>query len=162
MWEQDVTEPIIRIAIPGDVRSIEAVILDAYGKYVERMGTAPAPMDADYGRLVEEGDVWVLDLDGEVAGLIVLRSKPDHLLIGNVAMSRAYQGRRLGSRLLDHAEAEARRRGHGEMRLFTNEAMHENLAIYARLGWSEYDRAEQDGFRRVFMKKRVPSVQPDA
>ncbi|MBB3937252.1 hypothetical protein [Aureimonas phyllosphaerae] len=33
--------------------------------------------------------------------------------------------------------------------------MHENLAIYTKLGWEEYDRAEQDGFRRVFMRKRI-------
>ncbi|MBB4004609.1 hypothetical protein GGR03_003704 [Aurantimonas endophytica] len=33
--------------------------------------------------------------------------------------------------------------------------MYENLRIYERLGWEEYDRAEQDGFRRVFMRKRL-------
>ena len=158
MWEQRMAEPLIRTAILKDVRAIEAVILDAYGKYVERIGRTPAPMEADYEQLVAKGDVWVLELDGEVAGLMILRSEPDHLLIGNVAVASAYQGHRLGSRLLAHAEAEAQRRGYEEMRLFTNEMMHENLAIYTRLGWSPYDQAEQDGFRRVFMRKRVPSV----
>ena len=155
-------EPLIRPAVLEDVRAIEAIVRDAYGGYVERLGRAPAPMSADYGRLVEEGDVWALEVDGEVAGLMILRSKPDHLLISNVAVASAHQGRRLGSRLLAHAEAEARRRGFKEMRLFTNELMHENLTIYARLGWSEYDRAKQDGFRRVFMKKGVPDASPDA
>lgn len=155
-------EPLIRTAILEDVRAIDAIILDAYGKYVERIGRTPPPMEADYEQLVAEGDVWVLELDGEVAGLIILRSKRDHLLISNVAVASAHQGRRRGSHLLAHAEAEARRRGYEEMRLFTNEMMHENLAIYTRLGWSQYDRAEQDGFRRVFMRKRVPSVSPDA
>ena len=155
-------EPLIRTATSKDVRAIEAMILDAYGKYVERLGRTPAPMEADYGQLISEGDVWLLELNSEAAGVMILRSKPDHLLISNVAVATAHQGRRFGSHLLTHAEAEARRRKYKEMRLFTNEMMHENLAIYARLGWVEYDRAEREGFRRVFMRKRVPGVVSNA
>ena len=151
-------EPLIRTATPQDVQSIEMIILDAYNKYVGRLGRKPAPMEADYKRLIGGGDVWVVEVDGEIAGLMILESKPDHLFIGNVAVAPKYQGYRLGSRLMAHAEAEARRREFEEMRLFTNEAMHENLAIYRRLGWSEYDRAEQHGLRRVFMRRRLSSV----
>jgi hypothetical protein len=46
------------------------------------------------------------------------------------------------------------------MRLYTNELMHENLVVYGKLGWLEYDRAEQDGFRRVFMKKELGDMPP--
>jgi GNAT superfamily N-acetyltransferase len=145
----------LRAAVPDDVQAIEALVRNAYSKYIDRIGKPPAPMTADYGRLVDEGDVWVLELDRDVAGLIILRSATDHLLISNVAVSPAYQGRGLGFKLLAHAERQARQRGFREMRLFTNELMHENLVVYGKLGWSEYDRSEQDGFRRVCMKKEL-------
>ncbi len=54
----------------------------------------------------------------------------------------------------------ASREGIGKLRLFTNELMHENLAIDTKLGWEEHDRAEKDGFRRVFMRKRVERPEP--
>ncbi|MBS1166404.1 MAG: uncharacterized protein H6R00_2429 [Proteobacteria bacterium] len=152
------TEPEMRAAGPDDVPAIETLIRDAYGKYVERIGRPPAPMTADYGRLVEAGGVWVLELDGSLVGLMALTSMADHLLVGNVAVSTAHQRRGLGSKLLAHAEAQARRRGFSEMRLYTNELMHENLVLYRKLGWSEYDRAEQDGFRRIFLRKTVETA----
>lgn len=149
------SDSLMRAAVPGDVQAIETLVRNAYSKYIERIGKPPAPMSADYRQLVGEGDVWVLELDGDVVGLIILKSEADYLLLDNVAVSPAHQGRGLGSKLLAHAEAQARQRGFREMRLYTNELMHENLVVYGKLGWTEYDRADQDGFRRVFMKKEL-------
>ena len=145
----------VRAAVPDDVLAIEALVRSAYSPYIDRIGKPPAPMTADYGRLVDEGDVWVLELDRDVVGLIILEPATDHLLLSNVAVSPAHQGRGFGSKLLAHAEAQARQRGFREMRLYTNDLMHENLVIYGKLGWTEYDRSEQDGFRRVFMRKEL-------
>ena len=47
------------------------------------------------------------------------------------------------------------RRGHGELRLYTHALMHENQALYSRLGFVETYRAEQAGFPRVFMRKHI-------
>ncbi|MGO4388795.1 GNAT family N-acetyltransferase [Microvirga sp. 2YAF29] len=152
------SDPNLRAALHEDVPAIETLVRNAYSKYIERIGKPPAPMNADYRQLVDEGDVWVLELDGDVVGLMILKLEADHLLVSNVAVSPAHQGRGLGTKLLAHAETQARQRGFGEMRLYTNELMHENLAVYAKLGWSEYDRSEQDGFRRVFLKKELGGI----
>ena len=40
-------------------------------------------------------------------------------------------------------------------RSFRDECLHENLAYYARHGYTETHRAEQDGFRRVFLRKPI-------
>ena len=56
---------------------------------------------------------------------------------------------------LDFAEAEARRRGLPEVRLYTNERMERNIALYAARGYAEIERQQGAGFRRVFMAKRV-------
>ena len=53
----------LRAAVPDDVQAIETLVRNAYGKYVERIGKPPAPMTADYRQLVDEGDVWVLELE---------------------------------------------------------------------------------------------------
>ncbi len=60
-----------------------------------------------------------------------------------------------GAGLLDLAEERARHHDVGEVRLYTNEAMTENLAYYPRHGYTETHRASQDGFRRVFFRKTI-------
>jgi ribosomal protein S18 acetylase RimI-like enzyme len=112
-------------------------------------------MTTDYARAVREGQVWVAVDNGLIVGLAVLILQPDHLLLDNIAVSPSAQGRGIGTRLLVLAEDHARRRGLGEVRLYTNEAMTENLAYYLRRGYGETHRAEQDGFRRVFFRKVV-------
>ncbi len=92
---------------------------------------------------------------GAIAGIIVLLPKEDHLLLDNVAVAANQQGRGSGRRLIAFAEAEARRRGYGEIRLYTHQTMHENIALYPRLGYEETGRGTEDGYQRVFFRKRV-------
>jgi ribosomal protein S18 acetylase RimI-like enzyme len=66
----------------------------------------------------------------------------------------------VGGRLLALAERCARDRGLPEARLYTNEAMTENLRWYRRHGYQETHRAEQDGYRRVFFRKPVAGEAP--
>jgi GNAT superfamily N-acetyltransferase len=51
-----------------------------------------------------------------------------YLLLDNVAVLPAAQGRGIGARLLALADEQARSLGLGEIRLYTNEAITENLA----------------------------------
>jgi hypothetical protein len=55
------------------------------------------------------------------------------------------------------AEDRARSLGLPEIRLYTNEAMTENLAYYPPHGYTETHRAQQDGFHRVYFRKRLDS-----
>ena len=128
----------------------------AYSKYVERIGKEPAPMLEDHDALIRAGEVWVWDEGGEVLGLLVMRPADDHLFVDNVAVAPGHQGRGLGRELLAFAEERAEREGLPEVRLYTNEKMHENLAVYARLGFEETGRKIDGGYRRVFMRKRLP------
>jgi hypothetical protein len=43
--------------------------------------------------------------------------------------------------------------------LYTNEAMVENRRLYARLGYAETGRRVEDGYRRVFFRKRLGAAQ---
>jgi ribosomal protein S18 acetylase RimI-like enzyme len=91
---------------------------------------------------------------GEVIGFVILIAQPGYLLLDNVAVRPDVQCRGIGTRLLDLAEDHARNLHLGEVRLYTNEAMTENLSYYPRHGYVETHRAEQDGFRRVSSASR--------
>ncbi|HLZ70954.1 MAG TPA: GNAT family N-acetyltransferase [Dehalococcoidia bacterium] len=148
-------EVTIRPARQHDAVAAAACVTAAYELYLPRMGVRPAPMLADYAALIAAGHVWVLVEDNALRGLIVLIAEPDHLFIENVAVQPEAQGRGYGRRLLDFADAEARRLRLPELRLYTNELMTENLGLYAHLGYVEVDRRLDGGYRRVFMVKRL-------
>ncbi|HZU90467.1 MAG TPA: GNAT family N-acetyltransferase [Stellaceae bacterium] len=113
-------------------------------------------MRDDYGRLIGAGAVWVFEAaDGAVAGLVVLLAKADHLLLDNVAVRPERQGEGIGRTLIAFAEAEARRRGYGEIRLYTHAKMAENIVLYERLDFVETGRGQQAGYDRVFMTKSL-------
>jgi GNAT superfamily N-acetyltransferase len=146
---------IIRPAVPGDATALAELARRAYAPYVDRMGREPAPMTADYPSLVSADRVWVAEQDGVLAGLLVLVRETDHVLLDNVAVCPRFQGAGIGAQLLDFTENFARENGLAEIRLYTNEAMTENLAYYPRHGFVETHRATDRGYRRVFFTKHL-------
>ena len=129
----------------------------AYAPYVARIGRNPAPMTVDYQELVAATDhAWVLVENSELLGVIVTVAKPDHLLIENVAITPAAQGRGYGRSLLASAENQARELGLPQTRLYTNAAMTENIAFYPRMGYLEAARRSEHGYDRVFFVKDIP------
>jgi len=143
----------IRRAAEEDADDLRALAVAAYQHYVPRIGRPPAPMTADYARAVRDDEVWVAVRAGTVVGMAVLVPGPDHLMVQNLAVHPAEQGSGIGARLLALAEERAHEYGVPELRLYTNEAMTENLAYYPRRGYREAHRSEQNGFRRVFFVK---------
>ena len=143
-----------RTATPADAAAVDALVERAYARYVGRIGRRPGPMDDDHAAEIAAGELLLLeDDDGALAGVLVRRVEPGHLLVHNVAVEPARQGEGHGQALLLYAEMEAMRLGLPELRLSTNEKMTENIAMYERAGWTEYDRHGEAGFARVFFRK---------
>jgi GNAT superfamily N-acetyltransferase len=146
--------PLIRPARPEDADAIRRLVLDACGHYVARIGKPPGPMLYDYDRRIADEQAWVLEEDGRLAGALVLEdAEGGALLLDNVAVAPSAQGKGYGRALVAFAEEEARRRGHGVVRLYTNALMAENLALYGRLGFRETGRVSEKGYERVYMAK---------
>jgi ribosomal protein S18 acetylase RimI-like enzyme len=153
----------IRRATPADLPAIKAIIDAAYARYLTRMDKPPAPMLRDYRASVEDGTTWVTGspitgspiTGSPVTAVITLYPREDHLYLENVAVAPSAQGQGLGRLLLDFAEQEAARRGLDRIALVTHEVMTENQAIYAGRGYVVVDRRAQDGYRRIFMEKRL-------
>ncbi len=137
---------------------MRALVQQAYAGWVDVIGRRPAPMDDDYAHHIAASEVFVLEDTGAIAALVVLIEAPDHLLLDNVAVNPALHGSGLGRRMIAFAEREAIRRGYGEIRLFTNQRMLSNIALYERLGFVETHRALHGGHPRVFMTKRLPTT----
>ena len=107
----------------------------------------------DYAEVIATDEVCVAECAAEVVGVLVFMETADGFLIDNVAVLPALKGSGIGRALLVHAEDEAKSRGYGCVYLYTNEVLVENIALYARVGYVEYERRQEQGFRRVFMRK---------
>jgi ribosomal protein S18 acetylase RimI-like enzyme len=146
---------LLRPATAADVPRLTELVAAAYGHYVERLGGPPRPMTDDYADVVHGGRVTVAERAGEVVGLIVLGVSDEGFHVDNVAVDPAHQGSGVGGALLEHAEVAARREGFDSIYLYTHEKMTENLALYSRIGYVEYDRRVHGDACLVYLRKKL-------
>ena len=146
---------MIRLARAADVAAVATIVNDAYSVYVARNGKIPGPMRDDYAALIDAERVHVLEDGGEIVGLVVLIPEQQAMLLDNVAVSPRAQGRGFGVRLIDFAEQRARAAGFAAIRLYTQDIMTENLALYGHLGFVETHRGEAIGLNRIYMSKTL-------
>ena len=104
---------------------------------------------------VARHQVWLLRRQAVLTAVLELIARPDHLLVENIAVAPEAQGLGLGKRLMAFAEAEARRQGYAEVRLYTNERFVENIALYRAIGYRETHREEMPKRIAVHMAKSL-------
>jgi ribosomal protein S18 acetylase RimI-like enzyme len=153
MPEPDQFSP--RLAGSQDLPAVMALNNAAYARYSDRMDQPPGPVRHNYAPEIDAGQVWLV---GEpAAAVIVLVPADNHLLINNIAVHPSAQGRGIGRQLMNFAEQQATAAGLVLLTLYTHETMVENIEFYTRLGYRETARRTDEGFRRVFMEKRLPT-----
>jgi len=133
--------PVLRQAVAADAAAIRALTRAAYAKWVPLIGREPKPMTADYEAALRHHRFDLLYAEGELAALVETIWEPGYLLIENLAVAPAFQGRGLGRMLMAHVEQLAVVSGLAETRLYTNKLFAENLRFYTRLGY-RVDREE--------------------
>jgi GNAT superfamily N-acetyltransferase len=151
-----VTEEKIQIhkASIEDAGAIAALTDAAYTKYIPLIGRKPQPMTADYARMVVENPIWLLTVEDQLAGILVLVHEPETMLLYSVAIQPEYQKQGLGRRLLAWAEQEALEAGYHSIRLYTNELFVDNIRLYKKLGYQETGREPYLGSTLVHMAKK--------
>ncbi|MDX8497099.1 GNAT family N-acetyltransferase [Mesorhizobium sp. VK4C] len=130
----------MRLARPEDLTAIVALTTTAYAPYTALLGAPPIPVTEDYAPRIERGEIWLREEGTELAGLIVLERHPDHAMIFSVAVAPAFQGKKLGIKLLNFADGQARQWHLPEVRLYTNSRMERNIALYTAYGYRETGR----------------------
>ena len=144
-----------RRAGPGDAEIVRTLTREAYAKWVPVIGREPKPMAADYHAAVRNHLIDMAFLDDTLAGLIEIIPHTDHILIENVAVALAMQGRGLGKTLVTRAEGLARERGTPLVRLYTNAKFESNIEFYQRLGYEIERLDEYRGGIVVHMMKQL-------
>jgi ribosomal protein S18 acetylase RimI-like enzyme len=143
----------LRPATAADVPRLTELVHAAYAHYVPRLGGPPRPMTDDYSEVVSTHRVTVAERAGEIVGLVVLGVNEEGFFIDNVAVDPSQRRIGVGRALLEHAESSAREAGFDSLYLYTHERMVENLALYSRIGYVEYDRRLFGDARVVFLRK---------
>jgi ribosomal protein S18 acetylase RimI-like enzyme len=145
-----------RVAVAADAPAIAALTEEAYARWVPVAGRRPLPMGVDYDAAVLRHRFDLIEKAGQLVALIETMPDGEALLIVNVAVKPAFQGRGLGVRLMNHAEALAREAALAGVRLYTNRLFEANIALYRSLGY-RLDGEEEvaPGVVRVNMSKAL-------
>lgn len=149
---------ILRCATEADAQPIQTLTRESYAKWVPLIGREPLPMTIDYAEAVKRHRFDLLYLGDRLAALIETTPADDHLLIENVAVRPAWQGRGLGKRLLLLAEDLARSAGLAGTRLYTNQLFAENLRLYASVGYLVEREEPRNGGVTVHMIKPLAAT----
>ena len=145
----------LRPATAADVPRLTEVVRAAYARYVVGLGGPPRPMTDDYAEVVRTHRVVVAERGGKTLGLVVLGVSDEGFFVDNVAVDPSHQGIGVGKALLEHAESAARNAGFNSIYLYTHERMVENLVLYSRIGYVEYDRRPIGDARLVYLRKNL-------
>lgn len=151
----------LRVAGEGDADAIRALTREAYAKWVDLTGREPLPMRVDYAAAIRRHRFDLLYVGDRLAALIETVPEGDHLLIENVAVLPALQGRGFGTRLLTLAEELAASSGLAGTRLYTNKLFVENIRLYEALGYRvEREEALNGGVAVHMVKSRAEARTP--
>ncbi|TRC74448.1 GNAT family N-acetyltransferase [Mesorhizobium sp. WSM4307] len=130
----------IRRALAGDIQTVISLTQAAYAPYNAMLDAPPIPVTEDYAPRIANAEVWLLESDGEPAGVLTLERHADHAMIFSIAVSPAFQGKGFGIALLKHADEQTRQWRLPEIRLYTNAKMERNIALYLAYGYRETGR----------------------
>ena len=89
-----------------------------------------------------------LDYEGALIGVVLWTPEEDALYLGRLAVAPAWRGRGLAGRLIDAAEAEARRRGFRLLRLRARLELPMNRRLFALRGFVEVAALAHPGYSR--------------
>jgi GNAT superfamily N-acetyltransferase len=144
-----------RRAATQDVTAITDCVCHAFIHYIPRIGKQPGPMLDDYQTLVQQGAVWVAVQEANILGVLVLSETGEGFCIETIAVLPSAQGLGIGRQLLTLAELLAKQSGYSSLYLSTHRLMCESQAVYAHVGYVEFDRRTVKGYDRIFFRKQL-------
>lgn len=144
--------------IPGIMRLIAEVVpaMNAAGNF---QWDSSYPNAAVFEKDIELNQLWVADVDGDIAGVsaITTDQEPEYAGVGwdinetaivthRLAVSTRYRGQGIAAKLMQQAEDEAIRRNIKTLRIDTNTSNHATQQLFPKLGY-KYSGEIGLGFR---------------
>ena len=145
----------LRPAVMQDLNFLQKCAHDAYVKYVLKIGKEPAPMVADFAAHIDVRQAYVICVDKDEVGYSIHWKRSTALYIDNIALLPKQQGNGLGRQVFSMLEGIAAENGCVCMELYTNALMEGPPAFYPSIGFEIVDRRIEDGFDRVYFRKRI-------
>ena len=145
----------IRKANKSDSAWLSDCTRAAYAVYIPVLGREPLPMAIDYRIAIDEYEIWIAESRKERVGLLMLENQTDHMVIYSVAVLPAHARHGVGRELLNHAEEVTKLHGHPFIRLYTNERMERNIAIYRKLGYVDSHVEQYNGSNVIHLMKTL-------
>jgi GNAT superfamily N-acetyltransferase len=154
-------EMALRRAGVTDLEGLLALQQGAYAKNRPLLGVEPIPLLADYARILRTMEIWVFERDRRLLGALILKPRPDDLLIWSVAVHPSAQGRGMGRALLAAADERARQIGRTVVRLYTGTPLAHLVTWYGRHGYT-IERIEALSDRSIthMIKHLGPPLEP--
>jgi ribosomal protein S18 acetylase RimI-like enzyme len=109
----------------------------------------------DYNDVIAKFPVYLACVDEQLVGTLVLSQGVDGFCLDVVAVDPRFQGCGIGKQLIQFAESQATASGFDSIYLYTNAMMVENQALYLKLGYIQHDRRVEDGYDRLYFRKRL-------
>jgi len=152
---------VVRLARPGDVRSIASVLRRAFAEYESSYtpeafaATTPGPDEIQ--RRIDQGPVWVATLSGDIVGTVSALQRATDLHIRSMAAVPSARGSGIGGLLLREIERFAFLHGCRRLTLCTTPFLARAIALYRSFGFERADEGPEDihGTPLLTMTKRL-------
>ncbi|MEL6375033.1 MAG: GNAT family N-acetyltransferase [Pseudomonadota bacterium] len=131
----------MRLADEHDLEAITALQHAAYAANRDVLGLEPLPLLADYDEIMETHEVWLIEHEAAVIGVLILEPRAQDMLIWSIATAPDAQRRGIGKLMLDAAEMRAQQFGLRTMRLYTGAPLKQQIAWYEANGY-QFEREE--------------------
>ena len=91
-------------------------------------------------KYIFESEIFIIENNGEIIALYALKAiNSEQIEIKNIAVKADFQGRGIGSFLLENAFERAKKSGFQSLLIGTGDASLRQLALYQRQGFKKYD-----------------------
>ena len=128
----------LREATEQDIPEIVGVIHAGFDQYRGQLD----PPSGAHNETIEtiraklnRGGAGLAIVDGQIIGCVLFEPEDDHIYLGRLAVLPAYRQNGIGSKLMAHAESQARKLGYARVRLGVRLVLKENQAYFQNLGY---------------------------
>lgn len=142
----------IRRANLSDLPAVYTCCTEAFKDYIPLIGQVPGPMLEDYGAALEKDFLFVAEEAGVLRGYLLIKDGDGDFMWMDVLAAHP-KGTGAGRALMAFCENFIRAQGKRQCRLYTHVTYQRTQEIYLRQGYQIYDRVQEYGFDRYYMRK---------